>query len=140
MNILQICQELTKEVPSEQIYMNEPMSKHTTFKVGGNADIFIKIKSINELKYLIKVAKKIKIPIYFIGNGSNLLVKDKGVRGIVAKIEFEDIKIIEDNKYNFIITVGAGVKLMYLSHWLLERGITGFEFASRNSWYNRRSN
>ena len=58
MNILQICQELTKEVPSEQIYMNEPMSKHTTFKVGGNADIFIKIKNINELKYLIKVAKK----------------------------------------------------------------------------------
>ena len=64
MNILQICQELTKEVPSEQIYMNEPMSKHTTFKVGGNADIFIKVKNLEQLKFVIKVAKKNNIRIY----------------------------------------------------------------------------
>ena len=89
MNILQICQELTKEVPSEQIYMNEPMSKHTTFKVGGNADIFIKVKNLEQLKFVIKVAKKNNIRITIIGNGSNLLVKDNGIRGIVAKIEFE---------------------------------------------------
>ena len=42
---MQVCQELTKEIPSGQIYMNEPMSKHTTFKVGGNADIFVKVKN-----------------------------------------------------------------------------------------------
>ena len=59
MEIIDICQELTKEIPSEQISMNEKMSKHTSFKVGGTADIFVILKNINELKYVIKVAKKI---------------------------------------------------------------------------------
>ncbi len=127
MNILQICQELTKEVPSEQIYMNEPMSKHTTFKVGGNADIFIKVKNLEQLKFVIKVAKKNNIRITIIGNGSNLLVKDNGIRGIVAKIEFEDIKIDADNA---IVTVGAGVKLGLLAQELLKNELSGFEFAS----------
>ena len=76
MKILEICQDLTKEIPSEQIYMNEPMSKHTTFKIGGNADIFVKVKNIEELKYVIKIAKKNKIHICVIGNGSNIIVKD----------------------------------------------------------------
>lgn len=127
MNILQICQELTKEVPSEQIYMNEPMSKHTTFKVGGNADIFIKVKNLEQLKFVIKVAKKNNIRITIIGNGSNLLVKDNGIRGIVAKIEFEDIKIDADNA---IVIVGAGVKLGLLAQELLKNELSGFEFAS----------
>lgn len=127
LNILQICQELTKEVPSEQIYMNEPMSKHTTFKVGGNADIFIKVKNLEQLKFVIKVAKKNNIRITIIGNGSNLLVKDNGIRGIVAKIEFEDIKIDADNA---IVTVGAGVKLGLLAQELLKNELSGFEFAS----------
>lgn len=93
MDILGICQELTKEILPEQIYMNEPMSKHTTFKVGGNADIFVKVKSIKDLKYVIKIAKKYDIQITVIGNGSNLLVRDKGIRGIVAKIDIDTIKI-----------------------------------------------
>ena len=127
MNILQICQELTKEVPSEQIYMNEPMSKHTTFRVGGNADIFIKVKNLKQLKFVIKVAKKNNIHITIIGNGSNLLVKDNGIRGIVAKIEFEDIDI---DKTNAVVTAGAGVKLAVLAQKLLQNELTGFEFAS----------
>lgn len=127
MNINEICQNLTKEIPSEQIYMNEPMSKHTTFKVGGNADIFIKVKNLEQLKFVIKVAKKNNIRITIIGNGSNLLVKDNGIRGIVAKIEFEDIKIDADNA---IVTVGAGVKLGLLAQELLKNELSGFEFAS----------
>lgn len=126
MNILQICQELTKEVPSEQIYMNEPMSKHTTFRVGGNADIFIKVKNLEQLKFIIKVARKNDIHITIIGNGSNLLVKDNGIRGIVVKIEFEDIKI---NLENETVMVGAGVKLAVLAQELLKSEMTGFEFA-----------
>ena len=127
MNINEICQNLTKEIPSEQIYMNEPMCKHTTFKVGGNADIFIKVKNLEQLKFVIKVAKKNNIRITIIGNGSNLLVKDNGIRGIVAKIEFEDIKIDADNA---IVTVGAGVKLGLLAQELLKNELSGFEFAS----------
>lgn len=132
MNNMQVCQELTKEIPSEQIYMNEPMSKHTTFKVGGNADIFVKVKNIDELKHIIKVAKKNDVHITVIGNGSNILVKDNGIRGIVAKIEFEDVEIENENTSddNVIVAVGAGVKLTVLAQMLLQKGITGFEFAS----------
>lgn len=132
MNNMQVCQELTKEIPSGQIYMNEPMSKHTTFKVGGNADIFVKVKNIDELKHIIKVAKKNDVHITVIGNGSNILVKDNGIRGIVAKIEFEDVEIENENTSddNVIVAVGAGVKLTVLAQMLLQKGITGFEFAS----------
>lgn len=137
MKIIEICQELTKEIPSEQIYMNEPMAKHTTFKVGGNADIFVMVKNIMQLKYIIKVAKKNNEKVYFIGNGSNILVKDNGIRGIVAKIDFETIQYeeIEDSKKDnegkeVIVTIGAGVKLMALAQELLRKGIAGFEFAS----------
>ena len=129
MKILEICQELTKEIPSEQIYMNEPMSKHTTFKVGGNADVFVKVRNTEQLKYVIKIAKKNDVHMYIIGNGSNILVKDNGIRGIVVKIEFEDIKI-EKNENEAIVTVGAGVKLMQLAQELLKNSISGFEFAS----------
>ena len=130
MNNMQVCQELTKEIPSEQIYMNDPMSKHTTFRVGGNADIFVKVKNIDELKHIIKVAKKNDVHITVIGNGSNILVKDNGIRGIVAKIEFEDVEIENTSDDNVIVTVGAGVKLAILAQMLLQKGITGFEFAS----------
>ena len=130
MKILDVCYELTKEIPSENIYANEPMSKHTTFKVGGKADIFVKIKNIKELKHVIKIAKKNDIHITIIGNGSNILVKDNGIRGIVAKIEFEYIEIKKINAEKVSVKVGAGVKLAGLAQVLLNNGITGFEFAS----------
>ena len=132
MNNMQICQELTKEIPSEQVYLNEPMSKHTTFKVGGSADIFVKVKNIDELRHIIKIAKKNDVHITVVGNGSNILVKDNGIRGIVAKIEFEDVEIENENTSddNVIVAVGAGVKLAVLAQMLLQKGITGFEFAS----------
>lgn len=129
MKIINLCQELTKEIPSEQVFMNEPMSKHTTFKVGGNADIFVKVKNIKELKFVIKIAKKNDIHMTIIGNGSNILVKDKGIRGIVVKIEFNEIKI-EREEDNAIVTVGAGVNLAMLAQELLKNSISGFEFAS----------
>ena len=128
--MFQICQELAKEIPSEQISMNEPMSKHTTFKVGGSADIFVKVKNLEELKYVIKIAKKNDIHMTIIGNGSNILVKDKGIRGIVVKIEFEQVKIEKIEENNVIVTVGSGVSLAKLAQELLKNNITGFEFAS----------
>ena len=67
---------LTKEISEENIFIDEPMKKHTSFKIGGVADIFIKVKSVQELQYIIEVAKKENILVTIIGNGSNLLVKD----------------------------------------------------------------
>ena len=64
-------------IPKEDIYLNEPMSKHTTFKIGGNADIFVKLKSVEQIEKTIETTRKIGVPLKFIGNGSNILVKTK---------------------------------------------------------------
>jgi len=73
----EIYSKMLKFLSEEQIYLNEPMSKHTSFKIGGPADIFVKPKNTDELKNIIKIAKENNIQITVIGNGSNLLVKDR---------------------------------------------------------------
>lgn len=72
-----IYNEMLKVLSENQIYLNEPMSKHTSFKIGGPADIFVKPKNIDELKFIINLAKENNVPLTVIGNGSNLLVKDR---------------------------------------------------------------
>ena len=126
------------------------MKKHTSFKIGGNADLFINVKTIEEIKYILEYVNKNNISLTVIGNGSNILVTDKGIRGIVMRIDLQGINIekkIEDNalqlenrmiaeeseNYNYnqaIITVGAGVRLGKLAQVLLKEEIEGFEFAS----------
>lgn len=72
-----IYNELIKYIDKDRIFQNEPMSKHTTFKIGGPADLYIKVKTIEELKLIISIAKENSIPLTVIGNGSNVLVKDR---------------------------------------------------------------
>lgn len=72
-----IYSEILKFLNGEQVYLNEPMSKHTTFRIGGAADVFVKPKNIDELKKVIEIAKKYGVLVTAIGNGSNLLVKDR---------------------------------------------------------------
>ncbi len=120
-----IKKNLSKEIPKNQILVNEPMKKYTSFKIGGNADILVKVNNIDELKYVIKVAEENNIYLTVIGNGSNILVKDEGIRGIVVKLEFTDIEISDE-----IVTVGAGVKLGELAQKLLKKELAGFEFAA----------
>ena len=118
--------DLEKIIPKENIKYNEPMHKHTSFKTGGIADCFIIAKTIDQIKNVIKYAKDSKIPIYIIGNGSNLLVLDNGIRGIVLKIDLDNIEIKETNN-NILVYVGAGVKTMALAQILKQKGISGFE-------------
>ncbi len=88
MNIEEIYEILTKELRISEVYKNEPMSKHTSFKVGGNADIFIKAKALEDIKYILNIVNSSNIPLVVIGNGSNLLVKDNGIRGITMRNRF----------------------------------------------------
>jgi len=101
------------------------MNKHTSFKTGGNVDYFIKVYSTNEIKSVLKIAKENNIPLFILGNGTNLLVKDEGYRGIVLQIKLENIKIDKTN-----VIVQSGVKNAILSKILLDNSLTGFEFAS----------
>ncbi len=128
-NIEDVIQDLRKEIDENNILINEQMSKHTTFKIGGNADIFIKANTIKDIQYILKISKKNNIPLFVMGNGSNILVNDDGIRGIVLKINLDEIDILED-KDKIKVTVGAGVKLTQLARYLLKNSIEGFEFAS----------
>ena len=118
-----IYDKLLRIVPQEQILKDEPMKLHTSFKVGGNAEYFVKAKNINEIKEILELVKKENVPIFVIGNGSNLLVKDNGVKGIVLKLDFEDYKVEDD-----IITVQAGMAVSRLSRKALENNLSGLEF------------
>ncbi len=121
----EIYKQLLETINKENILLNEPMSKHTSFKTGGNAKFFVKAYSIIEIKKVLKVVKENKVPLFILGNGTNLLVKDEGFDGIVLQIKLDNINI-EDN----IVTVDAGVKNAILSNKILEKSLTGFEFAS----------
>ncbi len=105
---------------------NEPMKNHTAFKIGGIADLFISINSIDELKQAILFAKKNKMKITIIGNGTNILVTDKGIRGLVIKIDICNLEI-EKNKEYSVVTIGAGYKMMPFAIKMLNEDITGFE-------------
>ena len=113
-------------VPKEDIYLNEPMSKHTTFKIGGNADIFVKLKSVEQIEKTIETTRKIGVPLKFIGNGSNILVKDEGIRGVVAKICTSTYDFIDETT----LRLDSGLLNAKVARILLDPSLAGFEFAS----------
>lgn len=129
MKKLEIEKQLTnlkKIIPEENIKINEPMSKHTSFKTGGPAEIYITGKTIKQIQDVLKFSKQNNIKLYIIGNGSNLLISDEGIKGIVLKISLENIQI-EEKEDNVIIIAGAGVKTMALAQTLKQKSIMGFE-------------
>lgn len=119
---------LTNEIKQGIVKIDEPMKKHTNFKIGGNADVFVIAKNIEEIKCVIKFSKENNIPLTILGNGSNVLVSDKGIRGIVLQIGLKEIKV--EKHENALIEVDAGAMLGALAQILLKQSISGFEFAA----------
>ena len=117
---------IKKILPEEQFYINEPMSKHTTFNIGGPADYLIFPGSMDQLQAVVKLMNQCDIPFTILGNGSNVLVLDKGIRGAVIKFHAPmSYKRCEGNK----IIAGAGAYLKHISQYAAENGLTGMEFA-----------
>ena len=110
----------------QKIIHNESMKKHTSFKIGGNADLFVSVKTVEELKQVLDYAEQKQIPITIIGNGTNILVSDKGIRGLVIKIDIQYFETLEKNDY-IEVNVGSGIKMMALAIQFKRMGITGFE-------------
>lgn len=109
-----------------KIFKNESMKKHTTIKIGGSADIFLNVNTENTLTYILKILNDEKIPFYILGNGSNLLVGDKGISGVVIKLDGEFKKITTD--LNQQITCGAGASITRLCLYAYKNSLTGVEF------------
>ena len=123
-----------REIAGEKrVLPDEPMAKHITFRVGGPAEWFVLADSVEKLQLLIQFCKEQNVPYYVIGNGSDLLVSDKGVDGVVIRLagEFEEISIKEIvNEGICNICAGAGVMLARLSMAAGKKGFTGLEFAN----------
>ena len=115
-----------QEELEQKIIFDEPMKKHTSFKIGGTADYFFKATTLEELQNIIKFAKIKEWPITIIGNGSNLLVTDKGIRGLVIKIDINKLKIEKKDKFA-VVEVGAGNKLMALATKMKDEELSGLE-------------
>lgn len=118
---------LKLSISEEKIHIDEPMDKHTTFRVGGPADFFVEISSIDELKKIIKYMKDTERDYIVLGNGSNVLIGDKGYRGLVLHIGklMSDISVEDD-----VIKAQAGAMLTVVSKTAEQNGLTGLEFAA----------
>ncbi|MBQ2957725.1 MAG: UDP-N-acetylmuramate dehydrogenase [Clostridia bacterium] len=123
----EIVSKLQAACPGALILTDEPMSRHTTFRVGGPADILIQPSSSEEVGAAIKTAKDLDIPVYVMGNGSNMLVKDGGMEGIVVLLGERMSEIRRDG---VMIYAEAGAMLSRLSREALNAGLKGLVFAS----------
>ena len=117
---------IEKFIPKERILFEEPMSKHTTFKVGGNAECMIQIEEEEELIKLVPYLNQIGQEYFILGNGSNLLVGDKGYRGIIIRLGDGMNKIQIENER---ISVQAGALLSTVALAARDAELTGIEFA-----------
>lgn len=110
------------------VLLNESMKKHTSFKIGGTADVFIYVNNIESLKIILGLITTENIPYFIIGNGTNLLVADDGFRGVVLNLQ-HGLKNIEINKEENTIYCEAGVPLNKVCVCALQNNLSGLEFA-----------
>ena len=119
--------KLNNVIGKDSILIDEPMSRHTTFRVGGPADFFVTPKAKEEVRDVIRICKEAGMPYYIIGNGSNLLVSDAGYRGVIVQIykEMNEVKVEGD-----LVKAQAGALLSGIAAKALGTELSGFEFAS----------
>ncbi|EOS74553.1 UDP-N-acetylenolpyruvoylglucosamine reductase [Dorea sp. 5-2] len=122
-----IYHKLVQIVGEERVRTDEPMKSHTTFRVGGPADFFVTPETSEEVRAVIDMCRSEEIDCHIIGNGSNLLVSDRGVRGVVVQIA-KAMNKIESNGEQ--IRAQAGALLSEVAAYALKDGLAGFEFAA----------
>jgi UDP-N-acetylmuramate dehydrogenase len=127
MTMNEVYHKLKEKIQIEHILQQEMMGDHTSFKIGGPADIMVLPTTIEEVQHALLVCRESRVPYYVIGNGSNLLVRDKGIRGVVIKIaeNFSDV-VIDGTR----IKAQAGILLSVLAKKIMRESLEGFEFAS----------
>ncbi|MBE0068516.1 UDP-N-acetylmuramate dehydrogenase [Thermoanaerobacterium thermosaccharolyticum] len=121
-----IVETLKKAISEENIYINEPMSRHTSFRIGGPADVFVIPQNREELINVLDIIRNENIPYFILGNGTNVIVSDRGIRGVVIKLTAIR-KISVEGEY---IVSETGALLSAIANTALDNELTGFEFAS----------
>lgn len=130
MNNSEVIKKIQEVVPADRVLIDEPMSAHTSFRIGGPADALVIVSNSDELAAVMKIVTDAAAEHLLIGNGSNLLVADDGYRGIMIKLggDFESIKADDSNPT--IVRAGGAKLLSSVSAFMTEHSLTGFEFAS----------
>lgn len=122
----EIKQKLCREFVSDRVLLEEPMKRHTTFRIGGPAEVFVMPGNLEEMQRILEICRTEDLPYFILGNGSNLLVSDKGYQGVVVQLyrNFGQIRV-EDSR----IHAQAGALLSGIAAAAREASLTGFEFA-----------
>lgn len=120
--------QLINELGEQYIKKNVLLSNFTTFKIGGEADLFYEAKTIEELKKAVNSARKFKVPFFILGGGSNVLFGDKGFRGLVIHVQNNLIEIKKENESTATLYVEAGVKIGELLNFMVAHELSGLEF------------
>lgn len=124
-----IYNDLSQLIDENKILKDEPMKNYTTFKIGGNADFLINATEKKDIISVYKYAIKNNIPVYIIGKASNLLVKDKGIRGIVIKNLYDDIRILKEYEEVVELEIASGTTCTKLAKFALDNSLEGLEFS-----------
>ena len=124
---MDLYQELCQILGEENVYKDEPMNRHTTFRIGGPADYFVTPENEEQVGAVIALLKQENIPYYVMGNGSNLLVGDNGFRGVILQIYRKMNEVCVEGDH---IHAQAGALLSMIASRALAGSLTGFEFAS----------
>lgn len=117
--------KLKSILSEENLKIDEPMKKHTSFRVGGPADIMVTPENYEQLRDIIRICNENDVPFFVLGNGTNLLVKDGGIRGVVIRLNKLNKVLVEEGK----IIAQAGASLVGLSFTAFKQGLAGLEFA-----------
>lgn len=132
-----ILQKLEETLGRSRVRIDEPMSLHTTFKIGGPAQYYIEVSKLNDLEKAIKIAHKLSIPIFIFGGGSNIIVSDQGIKGLVIKNNCRTFRILQmsgtvKNKKaglnGALIYAESGVIMSQLVRFCIDNGLGGLEY------------
>jgi len=132
-----VSQELEKIFGATRIRQNEPMSAHTTFKIGGPAEFYIEVSSVDDLIKAVQTAHKLEIPVFIFGGGSNVIVADHGIKGLVIKNNCRRFEVmgmtgkVKNQKIDFdraLVYAESGVIMNQLVRFTIDQGLGGLEY------------
>ena len=124
--MIMLTKKLQEVLTSDELMIGEPLSAHTTFKIGGPADIFVEPNSPEKLSRVMQLISEYKAPLTVLGSGSNVLVRDGGIRGVVLSLcQLRHVKRRDEKT----LVMGAGFMLKEASEYAWQEGLSGMEFA-----------
>ena len=127
---MELKDRLQSILPADRLFFDEPMAKHTTFRIGGPAEYYAVTDDSDEVRRLISLCKTEEVPFCVIGNGSNLLVSDDGIKGLVIRMEGTRIQKESEDGETACYRVSAGTLLSAFAKAVCREGFTGLEFAT----------